>query len=279
MSELLVIANETLGGRALLELVRERASSQSPLSVRIVVPQNGPRHGSVIYVDAVRDAAQARLDLALAFLAKDGIEATGAVGDPDPFQATIDAIDDRRPDEIVISTLPVSASGWLRRDLIERVAATAGLPVEHVVTDVVAEGLPFDVSLVVANQTATSDALLAHLRELAAGSGDHMFIIVVPQASGDGRAAQEAREHLAVVLAELSAAGLLAAGVIGDPDPFTAALNALQFFRVNRLVISTLPQTRSGWLRADLIERVRRYAACPVEHVVTEPRAVSAATA
>ena len=45
-------------------------------------------------------------------------------------------------------------------------------------------------------------------------------------------------------------------------------MNALQFFRVSRVVISTLPETKSGWLRADLIERVRRYAACPVEHVV-----------
>jgi hypothetical protein len=34
------------------------------------------------------------------------------------------------------------------------------------------------------------------------------------------------------------------------------------------VVISTLPETKSGWLRTDLIERVRRYAACPVEHVV-----------
>jgi len=45
-------------------------------------------------------------------------------------------------------------------------------------------------------------------------------------------------------------------------------MNALQFFRVSRVVISTLPETKSGWLRGDLIERVRRYAACPVEHVV-----------
>jgi len=38
-------------------------------------------------------------------------------------------------------------------------------------------------------------------------------------------------------------------------------MNALQFFRVSRVVISTLPETKSGWLRGDLIERVRRYAA------------------
>ena len=63
-------------------------------------------------------------------------------------------------------------------------------------------------------------------------------------------------------------AGLFAAGMIGDPDPFTAIMNALQYFRVDDVVISTFPETKSGWLRADLIERVRRSTGKPVEHVV-----------
>jgi hypothetical protein len=55
--------------------------------------------------------------------------------------------------------------------------------------------------------------------------------------------------------------------MIGDPDPYTATMNALQFFRVDDIVISTLPATRSGWLRADLVERVRKASNKPVEHV------------
>lgn len=275
MTEILVVANETIGGRRLLETIRQKAKVNESLNVRLVVPQNRPRHGSVVYVEAVRDAAQVRLDLALAFLREEGIEADGEVGDADPFAAAMDAVADRTPDEIVISTLPVTASGWLRRDLIERVAEASGLPVQHVVTDLDADGLPFDVSLVVANQTAGSDALMEHLQALAGATGDHMFVVVVPQASGDGRAVREARTRLDAVLAAMHDAGLLAAGLIGDPDPFTATLNALQFFRVNRVVISTLPATKSGWLRADLIERVSRYAACPVEHVIADPQAVT----
>jgi len=65
----------------------------------------------------------------------------------------------------------------------------------------------------------------------------------------------------------MRADGMVTAGMIGDPDPFTATMNALQFFRVDDIVISTLPATRSGWLRADLIERVRRATNTPVEHV------------
>ncbi len=59
------------------------------------------------------------------------------------------------------------------------------------------------------------------------------------------------------MLEKLHAAGLLASGMIGDPDPYTAAVNALELFRVDDVVISTLPDQRSGWMRSNLIERVR----------------------
>jgi hypothetical protein len=51
-------------------------------------------------------------------------------------------------------------------------------------------------------------------------------------------------------------------------------MNALQYFHIDDIVISTLPETKSGWLRADLIERVRRATGKQVEHVIqsdTEP--------
>jgi hypothetical protein len=82
---------------------------------------------------------------------------------------------------------------------------------------------------------------------------------------------------MAQVVDRLVSEGLIAAGMIGDPDPYTATMNALQFFRVDDVVISTLPATRSGWLRADLIERVRKASHKPVEHVETSERSASAA--
>jgi hypothetical protein len=268
VTEILIVANETLGGVRLREVLLSRQKVFGTFNVRLVVPQARPRRGSVIYVDAVHGAAQVRLDLALAVFEEEGIEATGEVGDSDPFVATMDAIGDRMPDEIIISTLPASSSGWLRRDLIDRVAEASGIGVTHVMTDVDEDGLSFDTSLVVANQTADSAELAAHLKSLKSSGGEHLFIVVVPQAGRDGRAADDARARLTVVLERLRTAGLLTAGMIGDPDPFTATMNALQFFRVNRVIISTLPETKSGWMRADLVERVRRYALCPVEHVV-----------
>jgi hypothetical protein len=58
--------------------------------------------------------------------------------------------------------------------------------------------------------------------------------------------------------------------MIGDPDPYTATMNALQFYKVARVIISTLPVDKSGWLRADLIGRVRKAANIEVEHIVAE---------
>ena len=103
-----------------------------------------------------------------------------------------------------------------------------------------------------------------------------LFVVVVPQEGGDGHAARRARTRLKLVVDRLRVRGLYAAGVIGDPDPYTAIMNALQYFRVDDIVISTFPETKSGWLRADLIERVRRTTGKPVEHVVHDDVATAA---
>jgi hypothetical protein len=272
VKEVLVVANRTLGGVKLLEAVRERAAG-GEVRFRLVVPQTKPSAGLVIYDEAVRESAQVRVDLALSAVAAEGIEATGEVGDPDPFMATMDAIAVHRPDEIVLSTHPVQHSGWLRRDLIERIRNASGLPVQHIVVDLDEEGLSFKVTLVVAHKTSSGEELLAHLTAKAGEGGQRLFIAVVPQLDGSGSAPREARARLATMLDRLNAAGLLGSGMIGDPDPYTATMNALELFRVDDVVISTLPGERSGWLRANLIERVRGGTSAPVEHVVVDAHA------
>lgn len=276
---ILVIANETLGGRELLDAIRERGSND----VRFVlcVPQNRPRAGLVIYDESVFDAAQVRVDLALEVVRSLGIRAIGEVGDPDPYTATIDAVREYRPQEIIVSTYPETRSGWMRIDLVQRVRDATGLPVTHIVNDLDAEGLPFHVTLAVANRTASGDELLEALKAKADAFNEpsrrQLFIVVVPQEGGHGVAARRARTRLKLVLDRLRVRDLYAAGMIGDPDPYTAIMNAVQYFRVDDIVISTFPETKSGWLRTDLIERVRRATGKPVEHVVHHD--VEAATA
>jgi hypothetical protein len=266
---ILAVANETIGGQQLIDTIVGRAGG-GQARVILCVPRTPPTHGNVIYADAVYDAARVRVDLARTYLRSEGIEAVGEVGDPDPYSATMDAVAEYRPDEIVISTKPATSSGWLRRDLIERITEASGLPVEHVVSDIDADGLAFGVTLVVANRTASSDKLLECMRSKAS-SDRHLFVIVVPQEGGEGTAASRARARLVQLVDRARAGGLLAAGMIADPDPYTATMNAVQFFRVDDIVVSTLPATRSGWLRADLIKRVGTATGKPVTHVEVQP--------
>jgi len=266
------VANRTLGGAKLLDAVRARASS-GDVRFRLVVPQSKPSAGLVIYDEAVRESAQVRVDLAIAAVTAEGIDGSGEVGDPDPFLATMDAVAHHRPDEIIVSTYPATHSGWLRRDLIERIRNASGLPVEHIIADPEQEGLPFQITLVIASKTSSGEELMEHLKAKAAHGAQHLFIAVVPQQDGRGTAPREARARLAKMLDRLQEAGLLCAGMIGDPDPYTATMNALELFLVDDIVISTLPGERSGWLRANLIERVRNATAAQVEHVVVDERA------
>src|SRR3954453_8219411 len=274
MARVLVLANETIGGEKLLDAVRER-HARGDAEFFVVVPQTKPRHGNVIYDDAVRDGAQVRVDLALAFMREEGITGSGEVGDADPLNAAKDAIAHHGIDEVILSTLPAQPSGWLRRDLPERLREETRLPVEHVVVGLISEGLPFDVTLVLANQTAASPELTDRLKALAADR-PHRFIVVVPQDSGEGHAAAEARGRLGRLLESLGDAGIVAAGMIGDPDPYTAAMNAVHYFHISEVVVSTLPEGSSAWVADKLVERVQSAANKPVEHIESPPVAAGA---
>ena len=101
------------------------------------------------------------------------------------------------------------------------------------------------------------------------------FIVVCPDSGngdGDGEAEGEgdAHQRLAHTLKALQDAGLEAVGQVVHPDPYTAIQNALQFYGPDDIVISTFPETRSGWLRSDLIGRIQSSSGKPVEHVVSE---------
>ena len=71
------------------------------------------------------------------------------------------------------------------------------------------------------------------------------------------------------MLQRLSDEGIQAVGQVAHPDPFTAIQNAMQFYAVDDILISTFEGERSGWLRANLIERVKAATSKPVEHVVS----------
>jgi hypothetical protein len=274
MTRVLVVANRTVAGQKLLDAVRERHKGGAEF--HLVVPLARPQHGNVIYDEAARDAARVRIDLVTAYLRQEGVEITGEVGDEDPFTATFDALAQFRADEILISTLPQTRSGWLRRDLVDRIRDESDLPVEHVVTDLASEGLAVGVTLIVANRTAGGDELMDLVRR-DAEDRERIFIAIVPQEQRDGHAPSVARERLAMFVDRLRENGVTAAGMIGDPDPYDAVCNALDLFTVDHVIISTLPGAKSGWLRADLVERVRNATNAKVDHVEVQVATEAAA--
>ena len=78
MPTFLIVANETIGGQALLDdVLRRRDEAGGDVRCHVVVPKTRPRHGNVIYDEAVRDGAQVRVDLMLSFMREHQIEATG----------------------------------------------------------------------------------------------------------------------------------------------------------------------------------------------------------
>jgi hypothetical protein len=255
-----------VAGKPLIDAIRGRAEGQE-VRAHVISPQNQPKHGYVIYDEHVRDAAQNRLEMTIALLREAGIEADGEVMDPDPYSAVMDALGEQDYDEIVISTHPETRSGWLRQGLVDRVARATRRPVEHVVVDLDAERDDVKRTLVVANQTVASRELLDALKRKA-GEGPRRFIVIAPQ--DDSSSEGDPHERLARTLEELEEAGLQAVGQVEHHDPYTAIQNALQFYAPDDIVISTFPETRSGWLRNDLIGRVEGSTGKSVEHVVSE---------
>jgi hypothetical protein len=257
---ILVVANETVAGRTLLDAVRKRAA-EGPIRVTVVCPQNAPRAGFVVYQDERRSAAERRLRRTLDLLHEAGIAARGAVVDPDPLQAIKDALHEYRPDEIIISTHPESlGSSWLRGNLIDRARKAAGdVPVEHVVVDLTERRERSHV-LVIGSQTVVADPVLEAVRERAAQSPAEFTVVVPADPPG-------AERRVDKTLAQLRAAGIEASGHVGDPDPVCAAVNAMHDEPVDEIIISTFPRETSGWLRRDVLGRIRKHTDVPIRHV------------
>jgi GABA permease len=265
----LVVANETLEGDELIDAVRARAA-EGPIRAVVLAPVNEPGAGYVVYEDSRRAAAGRRLDATVDALRDAGIPAHGGVFDGGPLAAVKDVLALEHVDELIVSTHPEATSGWLRRNLLAEIRKAAGdRPVHHVVADVAARTGAANV-LVVANETVLGEALLDRIRRRAA-EGPATFLLVCPQSDPLESAHPEAERRLRTALSTLRAEGIEAHGQIAHPDPYTAAMVVLRDERIDELIVSTYPGERSGWLRRDLLGRLRSDAGVPVEHVESAP--------
>jgi phosphopantetheine adenylyltransferase len=264
---ILVVANETLAGDELVDAVRARAA-QSPVRALVIAPVNEPRAGYVVYEDSRRAAAGRRLDRTTARLRQEGIPAHGSVVEGGPLAAVQDTLAQERIDELIVSTHPEATSGWLRkRNLLDEIRKAAGhRSFTHVVSDVARQKGQANV-LVIANETVLGAELLDRIRARAA-EGPSAFLIVSPQSDPDVSEHPEAERRLREALSTLRSEGIEVHGQVAHPDPYTAAMQVVGDERVDEIVVSTFPGERSGWLRRDLVGRLRKDAGVPVEHVI-----------
>ncbi len=136
---ILVIANETVGGRELRDRIAERAHGQRA-EVLVVTPAlNTPLKHFTSDIDGARKEAGKRLEDSLARLRGAGLEARGEVGDGDPLQAIEDALRTFGADEVIISTHPEGRSNWLERGVVQGARDRFEVPITHVVVDLEAE--------------------------------------------------------------------------------------------------------------------------------------------
>jgi hypothetical protein len=270
---LLVIANETSASQTLLGVLREEVGAED--RVTVIAPVNEPNQGYVVYDDTRRASSGRRLERTLKALREAGITAQGFVVDAGPVQAAKDALAQLEPkvDSIVVSTHGAERSGWMRRDVVQEIErAGGGIPVRHVIVEQDADEATN--VLVIANQTVVSDELLARIRKRAA-AGKAAFLIVAPQC--DDEQHDDADRRLRLALSELRGEGIDAHGQIVHPDPYTAAMHVVNDERVDEIIVSTFPGERSGWLRRDLVDRLRKDTKLPVEHVISPvPQQVTA---
>ncbi len=138
----LVVANQTVGGRSLREQLEQRLEGEPESEVLVICP---PLAGSAAEhwssdIDKFIPEARERLEASLAAMRRRGLNVSGRLGDHhDPNQAIEDALKVFPADEVVISTHPPERSRWLESGVIERARAELPQPVTHVVVDLESE--------------------------------------------------------------------------------------------------------------------------------------------
>jgi hypothetical protein len=136
MTRVLIVANQTAGGRHLHDEVRRR-TEKGQRRFTLLVPSSRP-HGTFTWTDGqARALAARRMDMAIRMLSDLDIEIDGVVGvAPTALDAVRDLLREREFDEVIVSTFPHPVSHWLRMDLPSRIEYHSGKPVTHIVASV-----------------------------------------------------------------------------------------------------------------------------------------------
>jgi GABA permease len=131
MRHYLVVANQTLKQQQLTEKIRTCIDA-GPCDFFLLVPATRA-HGPLRWTPADAYAvARRRLESGLERFRALGADVVGEVGDQSPVVAIGDVLRRRSFDALILSTLPVGPSQWLRHDVPSRIEKLFGLPVDLV---------------------------------------------------------------------------------------------------------------------------------------------------
>jgi hypothetical protein len=132
-ASVLVMANRTAESPELLEALKERAA-QGDVEFTLVIPSTPHGISWAADMSAGEGEAEHHRQAFVDELREEGLDVKDArVGDPDPLAAAQDAVNMGDFDEVIVSTLPLKLSKWLKLDMPSKVRAATGLPVTHIV--------------------------------------------------------------------------------------------------------------------------------------------------
>jgi hypothetical protein len=256
----LIVANRSLGGHRLEQVMLDRHAATPGTQFHLIVPERGvetyeftwaagfgvPMAMGTVIEDGLRQTEK-RMDEVLEHFRSLGLDITGELGPAPPLAAIEKALEEQPYEEIIISTLPAVFSRWLRMDLPRRAERRFGLPVTTIVHDADdAELIPLDAPVIPqradstasANAPASADAeRVAGRDELRAVAAEHRVeVLAVDDGGGSTRRAGDALAALGVCcMHEVSSAGQAVAYLRGEgrfagrarPDLVVLAADAL----------------------------------------------------
>jgi hypothetical protein len=145
VTRILIVANRSIKGETLANAVTARlAEAGGQCRFHVLVPVAATVAPIVALgaaaadmaptacfdVQSEREAAQQRLDAALAWCEERGVDATGELSvDADVATAAARLVEEQSFDEVIVSTLPTPVSKWLRQDLPRRIERKVAVPV------------------------------------------------------------------------------------------------------------------------------------------------------
>ena len=242
---IVVVARETVASSTLLDYLRAR-HSEGFWRFTIAVPSE----------DEDRRVAERRMNVALAVLAEEGIDASGTIVPGGPIAAAQAVLAEEEAREVVLATLPTGQSRWLDDDIVDRLRKATNLRVTRVVVRPEEAREPLARKgvtrvAVVANAALGSEALADALR----GRADQAPIAVVVLAplglDGPGWT-DEAEERRAEAVARvrttidaLQEAGVQASGEVLDGDAAEAARVARTAHRADLILLSPARQAEA----------------------------------